>query len=212
MKPRITIAVIVALVGGVVYWTTRSSVTESQDLAGVQAAYRDARDPGERAALLHRASTLSEPGAARWLAEVAQQDPTAAVHASAALGAIANRGEAGDLAAVATGNAAIVVRANAIRALGKTGGPQEAATLATLVQDRNQPLRIRQEAALALGALRDPAGVTALAATIESDDEQLRISAIQALGALGGTDAHAVLARYTPRTAAERAFVARAQR
>jgi ParB family transcriptional regulator, chromosome partitioning protein len=121
-------------------------------------------------------------------------------------------GEAGDLVEVATGAAPIVVRANAIRALGKTGGPQETSALVTLLHDRNQPRRIRQEAALALGALRDPAAVTALAATIESDDVQLRISAIQALGALGTADAHAVLARYTPRSPTERAFVARAGR
>lgn len=210
MTKRIAVAAVTAVIAAAVYWKLRPSApAEPDDLPAVRAAYDRTGDPAERARLLRRASGLRESGVARWLAEVAQRDPAAAVQASSALGGIANRDEAGELAEVATGNSPIVVRANAIRALATAGGPAQTAALVALLGDRDQPLRIRQEAALALGALRDPASTNALSAALESDDEQLRISAIQALGMLGARD---LLARYTPRSPTERAFVARATR
>lgn len=219
MKTRTIAVLVAALAGAAVYMVVRPAHTREQtDLPALQTAYRNADNASERAVLLHRVSALTDPGVARWLAEVAQTDSAAAVQASAAIGAITNKGEAGDLVMLAEGNAPIIVRANALRALGKAGGPHEAPAVAKLLEDPGQPLRVRQEAALALGSMHDTNSVGALVATIEAapdpSNEQLRISAIQALGALGTTDARAFLTRYATGelSATERAFVSRAQR
>jgi HEAT repeat protein len=212
---RRALALVIVVAGAVGYRELRRPAPrEPAELSAVRDAFRGARDAGERTRLLHRASSLRDRGVARWLADAAQADPAVAAQASAALGAIADRAEAGDLVELATGAAPILVRANALRALGRTGGPREAAPIARILLDRGEPLRIRQVAALALGAIGETASAPALVAAIESttatsdDGEQLRISAIRALAALGA-DARPFLAHAALSTT-ERAFIGRA--
>jgi HEAT repeat protein len=213
---KLAIALVVVAVGAAAYWKLRpmTAPRQQQDLAALQAAYEHETDSNERALLLRRASTLSERGVARWLARVAETEPQLAAQASSALGAIKNRGEAGDLAELASAPTQVVVRANAARALATVGSSREAPALAALLGDRAQPLRVRQEAALALGGIGDKSSIPLLVKTIQSspEDEQLRISAIQALGRLGTADAHTFLTTYAQSelSQTERAFVARA--
>ena len=109
------------------------------------------------------------------------------------------------------------VRANAARALAKSCGAAQVETLVALASGDTQPLRVRQEAALALGAIRDPAAVPALVQALQRaepdgsrDGEQLRISIVQALGALGTTEARAALSAHSqrPLSTTEAAFTA----
>jgi HEAT repeat protein len=221
MRPRLlALTLATTLVAAAVYWKRHSAPLRPQphDVAALQMAYRQAPDTAERVRLLRRAAMQSDRGVARWLAGLAQADATIAVQASSALGAITNKAEATDLLELAREGGPLVLRANAVRALARTGGPSEARGLATLLEANTEPLRIRQEAALALGSIGDPTVVSALIATIGStggasgDAEQLRISALQALGRIGAPEAQAFLARYGQArlSATERAFLARA--
>ena len=162
---------------------------------------------------------MSDPGVVRWLAGIAQSDPLLAPQASAALGAVSNPAAGDALLEIFSGSASTLVRANAARALGRSGGPRQASVLAAAIPDRGQPLRVRQEAALAIGKMGDPALVPVLIAAIEQtahddsvDGQQLRISMVRSLGELHSGEAHAFLERYAREklSATERAFVSRA--
>jgi HEAT repeat protein len=110
------------------------------------------------------------------------------------------------------------VRANAIHALGKSGGSDDVDVLCHLADDGSQPLRVRQEAALALAQIHDASAVPRLITALQAapdgkggDAEQLRISLVQGLGGIGSPEALAFLTTYAkgnlPRD--ERAFVAK---
>lgn len=190
----------------------------SPRLAELKAAYGRG-SALERERLLREAATLGTPDAARWLADVAATDEPLAAHAGAALGSIADPRAAAELAQVASSNAPVLVRANAVRALGRSGSPEQTEALTDLVRRPDQPLRVRQEAALALGALGDPSAVPALVAALDAvaadtspEGEQLRISLVQALGRIPSEAARKFLARHAgrPLSARERAFVLQA--
>jgi hypothetical protein len=222
MTKWIPLVGVVLLAGlGMYGYRARSALTRSRglpDLPGLQAAYASAANMGERSDILHRTATLDDPAVASWLAGIAEREPALANQASTVLGAMSNTAAGGELLEIATGTAPTLVRANAVRALGKCGGPREAAALVTTLEDPGQPLRIRQEAALALGTLGDRSAIPELIATIESarddtpDAEQLRISAVQSLGKMGSPESHEFLSRYAQRALSptERAFVTRA--
>ena len=200
------------------------AVDDSLEASGLQAvkdAYESTGDVARRAELLGRASTLSDPSVVPWLVDIAESDSAMASQASAALGAVSAPAAGRGLLEIVTGSAPSLVRANAARALGRCGGPREAAVLATMIRDSGQPLRVRQEAALALGNIGDPSVVPSLIATVEQaardttvDGEQLRISMVQALGALSSEEAQDFLKRYAREklSPTERAFVSRALR
>lgn len=103
------------------------------------------------------------------------------------LGAMA-RPEASRAAAAALGDASVVVRATAARAV-LSLPPDEAATLLVpLLSDRDE--FVRREAAYALGRGGSPSGVTALAAALEADREaSVRGAAAVALGQIGDPSA-----------------------
>jgi HEAT repeat protein len=113
----------------------------------------------------------------------------------------------------------VLARANAVLALGTSGGREHAGLLAALVADKAQPQRVRQEAALALAKLGGAEQVPPLAAVLEEtaadgsmDAEQLRISVIQGLGGIQAPEAKEALRKYATRevSAGERAFLTQA--
>jgi HEAT repeat protein len=170
-------------------------------------------------AYLVRSSQSQRAGSPRRLAEVARGNTGAALQAATALATVSDRGAAAELSDIAFGTAPVLVRANAVRALGRSGSADDARALVVMVGDKSQPFRMRQEAALALGQIGSRAVVPALVSALEvlardASGEQLRISVIQALGQLGSGEAHAFLAQYLkgPLSPAEHAFALRAYR
>jgi HEAT repeat protein len=181
--------------------------------------YRSEADGAVREETLSTAAIVGNADAVGFLAEVAGSDEKLGARAGAALGSVADPRAAGALAALLGGEAKVIVRANAARALGASGDASQAEALAALVSDGSQALRVRQEAALALGSIGEPSVVPVLASTLDRaaseaspETSQLRISIVQALGAIGGEPAHAALARHLARELpeAERAFTRRA--
>lgn len=192
--------------------------SQGDALAVLEAAYRDAPDAVVRERTLAAAALLGTPEAAAWLATVAESDARLGAHAGAALGTMTDPRAVPELRRLASGGP-VIVRANAIRALGATGDRESADVLGVLVADASQPLRVRQEAALAVGRLGDASIVDRLVAALESasnestpDAEQFRISLIQALGDVATPGARAALATHARRrlSTVERAFTERA--
>jgi HEAT repeat protein len=189
------------------------------DIDSLRRAYGAAANDVARDQLLQRAGQLGTAEAAEWLAEVAEQNPGLASHASASLGAIDNPSAAAELLRLATNADSVLVRANAVRALGASGNATDTPPLAGLLSDEAQTLRIRQEAALALGRIGGPDAVNALATSLTkleegagADVEQLRISIVQALGNNPTPAARTALTRHAARklSETERAFTTRA--
>jgi HEAT repeat protein len=182
----------------------------SVTVADLESSFRAAPDATSRVAALRRASELPEPAAVLWLASVAGSDVDLAAQAAAALGAVAQKSAAAELLRLATGTAPVLVRANAVRALGRSGTPREAAVLAILVRDPIQPQRVRQEGLLALATLGDGAMTPVLIATLDDlardatpNGQQLRLTALTALSQLGTREATNFLADYAKRTRSE---------
>ncbi|XXF78100.1 HEAT repeat domain-containing protein [Myxococcaceae bacterium GXIMD 01537] len=161
---------------------------------------------------------LGTPDAARWLAQLAE-DETMGGRAGTALGRMGSAAAAPVLAEVAASNASPLPRANAVLALADSGSKEHAGLLAALVADKGQPQRVRQEAAMALARLGGPEQVGPLASVLEEtaadrsqDAEQLRISIIQGLGGIKAPEARAALEKHLARelSEAERAFLSQA--
>lgn len=179
----------------------RRATRRPDALALLRSAWDATDDHTAREQLLVEAARLGAPGAASWLADVADSDDVLAVRAGASLGTIADRRAAPELAKLAAADRSVLVRANAARALGRAGAEEHAPMLAQLVTDAAQPLRVRQQAALSLGHLRvPPAGLVNALETARADrstnGEQLRISLIQSLETLGTREAHDALRAY----------------
>ncbi|HET9450681.1 MAG TPA: HEAT repeat domain-containing protein, partial [Aggregicoccus sp.] len=111
------------------------------------------------------------------------------------------------------------LRANAARALGRTGSRAQAPLLLARVTDSREPLRVRQEAALALsqvGRVQQVGPLARLLAQLgarkDPQTAQLRIAVVQALGGIGGGAARKALLHHArrPLPAAEQAFVRQA--
>lgn len=156
------------------------------------------------------------PESAAWLADAAGTNDGLGALAAAALGSIADHRAVPELARLAVDDGLVIVRANAIRALARSGGREHAGDLGVLVRDPSQPARVRQEAALALADLGDDGVVSDLVAELARDAspqaEQLRIAIVQALGAIGTESARVALGRHATRqlSALERLFTERA--
>jgi len=225
------IGTIVLVVGAVALWARHSSspmvnepLVRSAQLAtpttveAWRAAYPSGDRPVGREAI-ERARSVGDAAAVRWLAELAAGDSQVGAVAGAALGGIASPGAAATLAELAAADGPVIVRANAARALGRSGGAEQVGTLATIAAGDGEPLRVRQEASLALGQIGDGTATPALAAALvraetdlSAEGEQLRISLVQALGALGTPAARSALVRHVEQTLSptERAFTQRA--
>ena len=172
----------------------------------------------ERERAFQEAARTASLESIAWLAKAASENDPSATRAAAALGSVAKREAADQLEELAGSDAPILVRANAIRALAHSGGPDNVDLLCQVAEDLHEPLRLRQEASLALAALGDPAAVPRLTGALASaprgrDDgaEQLRISLVQALGFIGSPAALAYLRNYAAGDLSrdERAFVAK---
>jgi HEAT repeat protein len=183
-----------------------------------KAAAAGATDDMARERAFQSAAQVGSADAIAWLADMAATDEPSATRAAAALGSVANKDAADQLEQLARSDARPLVRANAIHALARSGGPDNAAYLSQVVTDTRQVLRLRQEAALTLAAIGDASVAPALAAALGAathdrggDSEQLRISIVQALGAIGSPEALASLKQYATGTLSkdERAFVAK---
>lgn len=111
-----------------------------------------------------------------------------------------------------------LVRANAIRTLGRIGDAPACVLLRTILANTAEPLRARQEAALALGELRDIDAVPLLMRTVATDEQdpaiELGLSAIQALGGFHDDAARELLQRVAATSSSQRArlFASRALR
>jgi HEAT repeat protein len=102
-----------------------------------------------------------------------------------------------------------LLRANAIRALGRVADVPGRQMLRTILVDVSEPLRARQEAALALGELRDRDSVSLLSSLVRTDDNdpaiELGLTAIQALGAMQDEQARDLLQRVAGTATSRRA-------
>jgi hypothetical protein len=108
--------------------------------------------PDARDRVLADAVRIGGPEIVRWLAQLAMTDPAGA-RAATALGTIADPRAAAQLLRLARSDASPLVRANAVRALGASGGRADAVALAALVEDPAQPARVREEAADAIARI-----------------------------------------------------------
>lgn len=185
----------------------------------LQRTYAGTTDGAVRERTLQWGARLGSPDAVKWVADVASTDKQLAAQASAALGTVTSPFAVPSLARLALGDGSILVRSNAIRALGNSGGPAQASDLGNLVADDKQPLRVRQEAALSLAHIGNAAVVPRLEAALagalsdgSSDGEQLRISIIRALGGITAPEARKALEDHRGRTLSdtERLFTDRA--
>jgi HEAT repeat protein len=172
----------------------------------------------ERDHAFQTAARQASPDSIASLAQVAGSGDRLAARAAAALGEVTNHEAAGQLEGLALSDGPTIVRANAVHALGKSGGPDNVDVLCHLAADTSQSLRVRQEAALALAQLHDASAVPRLISALQAmptgpdpDAEQLRISLVQGLGGIGSPEALTFLKSYAsgnlPRD--ERAFVAK---
>jgi HEAT repeat protein len=152
------------------------------------------------------------------LAEVAASDSERAERAAAAIGQTADPRAVPALRELLAGPNAPIVRANAARALGRSGSPADTAFLCAWLRRGDEVARVRTEAALAIGVIADPSAVSSLVETLrneatndEPNAEQLRTAIVQALGAIGGDEAHAALEEHARRnlSTTERAFTRR---
>ncbi len=123
--------------------------------------------------------------------------------------AAAGSDQVADLRRAALESSHPLVVGNALRALGRMeavmGDPD---LLALLADDRT---RVRQELVMALGVSDDPAAVELLSPILDSEPS-LRPLVIQALGKLGGDEAHTILSAMQPRDETERAYLRTALR
>jgi len=183
------------------HWlVTERAVEPSPALKELQARYQAAPDDETRTFNIAAAAKLGEPAAVVWLAELAAKETRPGGTATRALGQITNRDSNLELGDVATSDGPAPVRVAAIVALVATGDLAQAAQLAALVADGNQPLPVRQAAATTLGQMRRPGAVPALTAVLEDppggdsrEGQQLRVAAAQALGLIGTPEARAAL-------------------
>lgn len=143
---------------------------------------------------LRSAASLGTPEAVAWLAQVARGGDPLASRAGAALGTVADAEAASALAALLAAEGSVLVRANAARALGASGGIAYEKQLSDLVADGAEALRVRQESARSLGRLGARGSVPRLASILagtrpDGTEEQLRLALVEALAELGGPDA-----------------------
>jgi HEAT repeat protein len=221
------LAAILVAVTGLASWRffhARSGASTSNDASspaptapGWRPTFERAKDDVTRARAFELAAGEPTTESVEWLAHIADTDPRLGARAAASLGTVKSPAMCETLVRL-SGNASILSRSNAIRAVGNSGGCNYSRSLATLVGNVQEPLRIRQEAATALAKIADPSVVATLAdamAALRSEGgpeaEQLRIAVIQTLGAIGSPDATKVLTNHARGvlSTVERAFVAK---
>ena len=176
---------------------------------------------GEKEIALSSAAATGDPATVRDLAEVAAGDSMWRNHAARAIGTISSDRAAEELVKMARGPAPVLVRANAIRALGNLRRPEDASSLLEMAVNVHEPLRIRQESCRAIAHNADGEAVAPLAQALQtamadasSSSEQLRISLIQSLRGIDSPAAREVLLQYSSRNlpATERAYLQAALR
>ena len=178
----------------------------TQGIEGLKKAWAQSSDAADREQMLIAAAKLGHADAVVWIAEIASTDPKLGARAGAALGSVASPAAADELVRLASTKGEVIVRANAARALARSGSTTHASTLTKLAVADDQPQRVRQEAALAIGQIGDREQARAIAAALLAqadrggvEAEQLRISLIQALGRLGGVPAIGALETHAKR-------------
>jgi HEAT repeat protein len=181
-------------------------------LASVLVLGRSSHPPAKRndtARVITPIDHASETSNVEYLADAIRAEGPGAAHAAGALARIHDEKAAPALAALARDeHGSVLLRANAVHALGASGG--DPVLLVELATDARQPMRVRQEAALALRTRGTAESVASLATALEREpEEQMRISLIQALKAINSVEAQAAVAQHAQRqlSATERAFV-----
>ena len=103
-----------------------------------------------------------------------------------------------------------LVVGNAIRALGRLGLVTQRSKYAALVEDPRQ--RVRHEAVRAFGESGDPAALATLVPLLKSEDDVTRQLGLQAIGAIGGSDALSALDGFEPQGQTDAVFLEAARK